>query len=71
MRVRGGGGDQVQVLHSAAVLAHEFLADKGRVAPRPLIDTAVYLHDIILSLQGLQGDALQAVIAKVQPVGYR
>ncbi|CAM9742427.1 unnamed protein product, partial [Pylaiella littoralis] len=55
----------MEVLHSAAVLAHEFLADKGRVAPRPLIDTAVYLHDIILSLQGLQGDALQAVIGKV------
>lgn len=61
----GGMGGQAQVLYAAAILAHEFLGDKERVAPRPLIDTAVYLHDILLSLQGLHGDALQVVIAKV------
>ncbi|CAB1097831.1 unnamed protein product [Ectocarpus sp. CCAP 1310/34] len=66
----GGGGwgawsRQVQVLYAAATLAHEFLADKERVAPRALVDTAVYLHDIVLSLQGLQGEALRRVIAKV------
>lgn len=64
----GGGGAwsrQVQVLYAAATLAHEFLADKERVAPRALVETAVYLHDIVLSLQGLQGEALRRVIAKV------
>lgn len=55
----------MQVLHAAATLAHEFLVDKERAAPRALLDTAVYLHEIMLSLQGLQGIALQNVIAKV------
>lgn len=59
--LRGAG----QVLHAAATLAHEFLVDKERAAPRALLDTAVYLHEIMLSLQGLQGIALQNVIAKV------
>ncbi|CAM9609122.1 unnamed protein product, partial [Hapterophycus canaliculatus] len=54
-----------QVLHATATLAQEFLSDKDRVAPRALVDTAVCLHDILLSLQGLQGEALQGVIAKV------
>ncbi|CAN0076673.1 unnamed protein product, partial [Ectocarpus sp. 12 AP-2014] len=55
----------MEVLSAAATLAHEFLADKERVAPRALVETAVYLHDIVLSLQGLQGEALRRVIAKV------
>ncbi|CAM9531234.1 unnamed protein product [Ectocarpus fasciculatus] len=55
----------MEVLYAAATLAHQFLADKERVAPRALVDTAVYLHDIVLSLQGLQGEALRSVIAKV------
>lgn len=63
VRARRAGG--AQVLHAVATLAFEFLADKERVAPRALMDTAVYLHDIILSLQGLQGIALQTAIAKV------
>lgn len=63
----GMGG--LQVLHAAATLASEFLADKDRVAPRALMDTAVYLHEILLSLQGLQGIALQTAIAKVMVSG--
>jgi len=58
----GGGRRGVQVLHAAATLAHEFLVDKDRAAPRALLDTAVYLHEIMLSLQGLQGIALQNVM---------
>lgn len=65
----GGGAHGTQVLHAAATLAFEFLADKDRVAPRALMDTAVYLHEIILSLQGLQGIALQTVITKVTGAG--
>lgn len=51
------------------MLALEFLADKDRVAPRALVDTAVYLHEVILSLEGLQGIALQTAIAKVMGAG--
>lgn len=65
VRVCLARGGVVQILHAAATLALEFLADKDRVAPRALMDTAVYLHEIILSLQGLQGIALQTAIAKV------
>lgn len=62
------GSDGCQVLHATAVLAQEFLSDKERVAPRALLETAVFLHGIVLSLQGLQGAALQGVIAKVRVV---
>lgn len=60
-----------QVLHAAATLAHEFIMDEARVAPRALLDTAVQLHHVMLSLQGLQGFAVQAVIAKVRGWGDR
>lgn len=59
----------LQVLHAAATLAHEFIMDEARVAPRALLDTAVQLHHVMLSLQGLQGLAVQAVISKVRGAG--
>lgn len=58
-------GHGAKVLHAVATMAQEFLADEARVAPRALLETAVDLHGIVLSLQGLQGIALQGVIAKV------
>lgn len=60
-----GGFCCFQVLHAAATLAQEFIADDERVAPRALLDTAVGLHHVMLSLQGLQGSAVQAIIGKV------
>ncbi|CAM9691545.1 unnamed protein product, partial [Sphacelaria rigidula] len=59
----------LEVLHAAATLAHEFIMDEARVAPRALLDTAVQLHHVMLSLQGLQGLAVQAVISKVRGAG--
>ena len=53
------------MLQAVATLALEFVSGKKRAAPRALLETAAYLHGIVLSLQGLQGIALQNVIAKV------